>query len=230
MEIKKELTYLDYLNIFFIGSGGRASGDFIQPGFSVVNTTGWNQYQTMEGQENIILKFIWSSIKDNVSTGNGIIKVIIGDNIVYGKMIPQGTISIDITQYLTLGQNNIKVQIIDSYQHNVTETFLVIVKEKKTFTLSYYNGNTLLTTQTVIQGNDGSYSGSTPTKSQDAQYIYTFAGWSKDTDDGTVDVDALENITANRNVYACFAKTIIEYITDNVPYLMRKTGGDIYGN
>lgn len=76
--------------------------------------------------------------------------------------------------------------------------------------LSFYNGSTLITTQTVLDGGDGSYSGSTPTKTQDAQYTYTFAGWSK-TDDNTVDADALTAITADRSVYACFTQTLRKY-------------------
>lgn len=73
----------------------------------------------------------------------------------------------------------------------------------------YYNGSTLVNTEKVLDGGDGTYTG-TPTKAQDAQYTYTFAGWSKD-DDNTVDSDALTNIVADRNVYACFTQTLRKY-------------------
>ena len=74
----------------------------------------------------------------------------------------------------------------------------------------FYNGSTLITQQTVLDGGDATYSGSTPTKTQDAQYTYSFAGWSMD-DDNTVDSDALIAVTADRNVYACFTGTIRTY-------------------
>ena len=77
--------------------------------------------------------------------------------------------------------------------------------------LSYYNGNTLITTQTIIDGGDGSYSGTTPTKAQDAQYTYTFSGWSKGTNDNTVDADALLHVVGDRNVYACYSGTLRTY-------------------
>lgn len=79
--------------------------------------------------------------------------------------------------------------------------------------LYFYNGETLITEQTVLDGGDGSYSGSTPTKanSSDGHYSYTFAGWSKGLDDNTVDADALQNVTGDRNVYACFTANIRTY-------------------
>ena len=78
------------------------------------------------------------------------------------------------------------------------------------YTINYYNGNILLKSEEVTAGADAIYSGTTPTKTQDAQYTYSFAGWSKD-DDNTVDSDALTNIVADRNVYACFTSTLRKY-------------------
>lgn len=77
--------------------------------------------------------------------------------------------------------------------------------------IKFYNGTTLLQTSTILDGADATYTGSTPTKTQDAQYTYAFAGWSKDADDGTVDSDALTHIEADRNVYACFTSTLRTY-------------------
>ena len=74
----------------------------------------------------------------------------------------------------------------------------------------FYNGSTLLTTVSVNDGGDAVYSGSTPTKAQDAQYTYSFAGWSK-TNDNTVDSDALTAVVADRNVYACYNNTLRKY-------------------
>lgn len=74
----------------------------------------------------------------------------------------------------------------------------------------FYNGSTLLTQKTVLDGGDATYTGTTPTKTQDAQYTYSFSGWSRE-DDNTVDDDALQKVTADRNVYACFAGTLRKY-------------------
>lgn len=76
--------------------------------------------------------------------------------------------------------------------------------------LNFYNGSTFIKSITVLDGGNGVYDGSTPTKAQDAQYTYSFSGWSR-TDDNTVDADALINVVADRNVYACFTGTLRKY-------------------
>lgn len=89
--------------------------------------------------------------------------------------------------------------------------YITIAYEHITSTLRYYNGETLITTETISDGGNGSYSGTTPTKAATAQYSYTFAGWSKDTDDNTVDANALTGVVADRNVYACYTATLQTY-------------------
>lgn len=94
--------------------------------------------------------------------------------------------------------------------------------------LYYYNGSTLYYTETITDGGNGTYNG-TPSKTADAQYTYTFAGWSK-LNDNTVDEDARKHVTYNRSVYACYTpvvKTFTVYFyngstllqtVQNVPY------------
>ena len=85
-----------------------------------------------------------------------------------------------------------------------------ITYEHITSKLYYYNGETLYYTETITDGGNGTYSG-TPTKSATAQYTYAFAGWSKDSDDNTVDADARTAVTADRNIYACYTATVRTY-------------------
>ena len=77
--------------------------------------------------------------------------------------------------------------------------------------LKYYNydGTTLLHTETIIDGGDGSWNG-TPTRTADAQYTYTFAGWSL-YQDGSADTNATKNVSRNRSVYAVYTKTVNTY-------------------
>lgn len=81
-----------------------------------------------------------------------------------------------------------------------------------TSNLYFYNedGSTLLYTQAIVDGGDGTYSGSTPTKASTAQYTYSFVGWSKKPG-GTADSTALQAVTANRSVYAAFTASIRKY-------------------
>lgn len=87
--------------------------------------------------------------------------------------------------------------------------FIRFTADHTSSTLSYYNGTTLLHQETVLDGGDGAWTG-TATKAQDAQYTYTFAGWSK-TDDNTVDADARSEVVADRSIYACFTGTLRKY-------------------
>ena len=106
---------------------------------------------------------------------------------------------------------------------------LTVVYQHITSQLKFYNGDTLLQTVDVVDGGDGAYTGSTPTKASTAQYSYTFAGWSL-TDGGPVDTNATKSVTADRNVYAAFTATVRTYTvrfyngstllqtSNNIPY------------
>lgn len=130
-----------------------------------------------------------------------------------------GTISVDIVTGAQLAEIAGKYPDIKvAYQH-------------VTSNLYYYNddGSTLLYTQAIVDGGDGTYSGSTPTKASTAQYTYSFAGWSKKPG-GAADSTALKAVTADRSVYAAFTTTVRKYTVyfyngstllqrvDNVPY------------
>ncbi len=77
--------------------------------------------------------------------------------------------------------------------------------------LYYYNydGSTLLHTESVYDGGNGTYTGR-PSRPSTAQYTYTFAGWSKKPN-GAADADALKNVGADRKVYAAYTSTVRTY-------------------
>lgn len=81
-----------------------------------------------------------------------------------------------------------------------------------TSNLYFYNedGSTLLYTQAIVDGGNGTYSGSTPTKASTAQYTYSFAGWAKKPG-GAADSTALQAVTADRSVYAAFTASVRKY-------------------
>lgn len=78
-------------------------------------------------------------------------------------------------------------------------------------TLSYYNydGTSLITTEQVVDGGDGTYAGQ-PSRSSTAQYNYTFAGWAT-TPNGAADANATKAVTTNRSVYAAYTATLRTY-------------------
>jgi hypothetical protein len=78
-------------------------------------------------------------------------------------------------------------------------------------TVNFYNGTTLIQSQTVLDGADATYGGNTPTREATAANTFTFSGWSLGLDDNTVDSDALTAVTADRDVYACYTETLRKY-------------------
>ena len=79
-------------------------------------------------------------------------------------------------------------------------------------TLSYYSydGSTLLHTETVTDGGNGTWNG-TPSRTSTAQYSYTFAGWSRYEDQTTADPTATQAVAADRTVYAAYTATLRSY-------------------
>ncbi|SHK33291.1 BspA family leucine-rich repeat surface protein, partial [Hespellia stercorisuis] len=106
-----------------------------------------------------------------------------------------------------------------------------VMYQHVTSNLYFYSedGSTLLYTQAIVDGADGTYGGSTPSKPSTAQYTYAFAGWSKKVG-GAADSNAIKAVTADRNVYAAFTATVRKYMVyfyngttllqtvNNVPY------------
>jgi hypothetical protein len=98
-------------------------------------------------------------------------------------------------------------------------------------TVNFYNGTTLLRSQTVLDGADATYGGSTPTRAATAANTFTFSGWSLGLDDNTVDSDALTAVTADRDVYACYTITGRTYTVRfyNGSTLLQTSTGIPYG-
>lgn len=79
-------------------------------------------------------------------------------------------------------------------------------------TLSYYNydGTSLITTEQVVDGGDGTYAGR-PSRSSTAQYTYTFVGWNTQQDAQVAESGCTTNVVADRTVYAAYSRTVRKY-------------------
>lgn len=86
---------------------------------------------------------------------------------------------------------------------------IVIEYNHITSNLYYFNydGTTLLYTETIFDGGDGTYSG-TPVRTATEQYNYTFVGWNLEMDASTNDTNAITDVAADRIVYAAYSRTV----------------------
>ena len=77
------------------------------------------------------------------------------------------------------------------------------------YTVTWMNGNTVIETdENVAPGATPSYDGETPTKEGDAQYSYTFAGWSTD---GETVLETLPLVSEDVTYKAVFEQTVNKY-------------------
>lgn len=86
--------------------------------------------------------------------------------------------------------------------------YVTVTADHTTSYLYYYNydGSELLYTETILDGADGTYTG-TPSRAADSYATYTFAGWSTKMNATSADSSATKNVTADRNAYAAYTST-----------------------
>lgn len=96
------------------GGGGGGGGDESASVLEVQNTTGWISKTISYGQ-NVVLTLTWSSTEDGMSTGNGSLQVYVNNSLKRTANITQGQLEIDVTNYLTVGSNSVRVRISDIY-------------------------------------------------------------------------------------------------------------------
>lgn len=98
--------------------------------------------------------------------------------------------------------------------NNITSNrsvYAIFESHIRLYDVKFYNENELLYTDNVAYGANASYTGNTPDKSSTPQYSYTFIGWNTDSTATEAYSEALNYITADRNVYAIFTAHIRSY-------------------
>ena len=90
--------------------------------------------------------------------------------------------------------------------------YLKILADHTTSYRTYadYDG-TVLKKVACIDGVPQESAPSNPSRSQTAQYTYSFVGWSKSMNAEKADSDALDNVIADRTVYAAYSRTTRTY-------------------
>ena len=111
----------------------------------------------------------------------------------------------------------------DGVKPAVSKVVYVKLNESRKYTITWKNddGTVLETDTSVVHGTTPEYNGSTPTKNNDAQYTYTFAGWSPAVAAADKDIVYTATYGTTTNTYTVVWKdhdgTVLE--TDvNVPY------------
>jgi hypothetical protein len=96
------------------GGGGGGGGSSTAAVMTATNDTGWVSTTIASGAV-CIARFTWTSIEDGSSTGSGTLSVSVNDIQKLNRTVDQGTLAIDLTDMLVMGQNTVRVRISDVY-------------------------------------------------------------------------------------------------------------------
>lgn len=103
------------------GSGGSSGNNAI---LQVSNTSGWLSKSIAYGKE-CPVQITWSSLEDEMPTGNGVMKVTVNGIVKAMLDIPQGAVTADLGPYLSVGSNAVRIQVSDAYENSRTINFNV---------------------------------------------------------------------------------------------------------
>ena len=106
------------------GGGGGGSSEGNAAVIAAQNTTGWLSKTISYGQP-VSLSITWSSLEDDIPTGDGTIQVIVNGATKRTMNVAQGNVAIDVTDYLVPGGNTIRLRVSDVYGNSRNISFSV---------------------------------------------------------------------------------------------------------
>lgn len=96
-----------------IGGGG-GGGNFNNAILNVSNTSGWITKTIANGAE-CSVSFKWSSVENDMPTGNGVLTVSVAGVVKTSYEITQGEHVVPIAKYLATGTNKVTLEVSDAY-------------------------------------------------------------------------------------------------------------------
>lgn len=112
----------EYKNGLIVGTGGGSGGgggNGNNATMTISNTTGWIS-NTISDREECTVSFNWSSVEDDMQTGNGSMNLKINGTSKLVKNIPQGDVTLNIEDYLGTGENIVRITVSDCYGNSRT--------------------------------------------------------------------------------------------------------------
>ena len=106
----------------FSGTGGSGGSSGNNAVLAVSNTSGWLSKSIAYGKD-CLVQITWSSLEDEMPTGNGVMKVTVNGIVKAMLDIPQGAVTADLGPYLSVGSNAVRIQVSDAYDNSRTINF-----------------------------------------------------------------------------------------------------------
>ena len=140
------------LGPFSGGGGGSGGSGGNNASLTVTNTSGWLAKTVVENAPcNISLT--WSSIEDDMPTGNGSLSVTVNGSLKTIMDIAQGSVIVDVSKFLSIGSNVVKIAVSDVYGNSRTINFsatLVSISISSSFDSSVAYTGAILFTYTPV--------------------------------------------------------------------------------
>ena len=99
--------------------GGTGTGNTNNAVMSVKNDTGWI-YKTVASGASCPIQLTWSSLEDEISTGPGLLTISVNGTQKYLGTVEQGSVTMDVGEYLSAGSNSIRCSVSDIYGNSRT--------------------------------------------------------------------------------------------------------------
>ena len=119
-----EITDINGKKTVNIMNGGGGGGSTNNAELTVTNTTGWITKSIADGAE-CEVTFDWSSLENEMSTGNGVLVLSVDGKVKTSYEIEQGECTVDLTKYLVSGLNRILIEVTDAYGNNKALSFSI---------------------------------------------------------------------------------------------------------
>ena len=108
------------------GGGGGGGGGTTSAVLTVTNTSGWITKTVSDGAD-CIANVTWSSIENEMPTGNGTMTIKVNKIPRATLEVQQGEVTVNLKQYLGSGANKVQIQITDVYDQSRSVNFNVTV-------------------------------------------------------------------------------------------------------
>ena len=102
--------------------GGGGGGESNNAVLTLKNTTGW-MYKSVSLGASCPITFSWSSLEDEIPTGNGVLKVTVNGTVKETRQIEQGDDEIDVGKFLAAGTCAVKLNVTDTYGNSRSINF-----------------------------------------------------------------------------------------------------------
>lgn len=114
------------LGPFSGGGGGGGGGSENNATLTINNTSGWMS-KTIAAGDTCPVSFTWSSVEDEMSTGNGSLQISVSNSAKATLEIQQGSVTVDVAPYLSSGGNTVALTVTDIYGNSRTIRVTVTV-------------------------------------------------------------------------------------------------------